>query len=209
MLTRLAPLVLVLALLLPAVAAAHPTPGKPALPTLTAKDEERLAAGKLFLKTERDESAEGAGTITGVIEITGSPAEVWSVLLDFESIPESSGAVKEANRYADDKGSPHRVINMQYVVKVAWVTITYHIHHDYFADQGYLVWTLDDSKENGIQLTIGSFSTWPGSKPGTTRFLYKTRVDTGRNIPDWVEEDLSEGSLKSYIKYVKKRVEQD
>ena len=196
------------ALLLPTGAHAHATPGKPRLPALSDKDEQRLREGKLVLRTERDAAAEGAGTITGLIEINGTPEDVWKVLLHFESIPESSAAVKEANRYADDRGAPHRVINVQYLVKVAWVSITYHIHHDYFADQQYLVWTLDDTKDNGIALTVGSFSTWPGSAPGTTRFLYNTRVDTGRNIPDWVEEDLSEGSLKSYIKYVKKRVEQ-
>ncbi len=195
------------AALLPLPVFAHSTPGKPKLPGLTAKDEERIRDGKLFLMTERDEAADGAGTITGLIEIDGSPADVWTVLLNFESIPDSSKAVKEANRYADDKASPHRVINVQYLVKVAWVSIVYHIHHDYFVDQNYLVWTLDETKENGIELTIGSFSTWPGSTPGKTRFLYRTRVDTGRSIPDWVEEDLSEGSLKSYIKYVKKQVE--
>ncbi len=195
------------ATLLPLPVFAHGTPGRPKLPTLTDKDEEKLREGKLFLTTERDAAADGAGTITGLIEIDGAPEDVWKVLLDFESIPQSSKAVKEANRYADDRGSPHRIINMQYMVKVAWVEITYHIHHDYFADQGYLVWTLDEAKDNGIELTIGSFSTWPGSAPGKTRFLYRTRVSTGRSIPDWVEEDLSEGSLKSYIRYVKKQVE--
>lgn len=195
------------ATLLPLSAFAHGTPGKPRLPALTDKDEERIREGKLFLTTERDEADDGAGTITGLIEIDGTPADVWKVLLKFESIPESSKAVKEADRYADDHGSPHRIINVRYMVKVAWVEVVYHIHHDYFSDQAYLVWTLDDTKENGIELTIGSFSTWPGSAPGKTRFLYRTRVSTGRSIPDWVEEDLSEGSLKSYIKYVKKQVE--
>ena len=196
------------AIAVPGLAFAHQTPGKPALPSLTEKDEQRLRDGKLFLRTDRDANADGAGTITGLIEIDGTPEEVWKVLLHFESIPDSSKAVKEANRYVDDRSNPHRQINVQYLVKVAWVSITYHIHHDYFEDQQYLVWTLDEARENGIELTVGSFSTWPGSAPGKTRFLYRTRVDTGRNIPDWVEEDLSEGSLKSYIKYVKKRVEE-
>ena len=182
--------------------------GKPSLPALTEKDLEKLADGKLVLKTERDEAKDGAGVITGIIDIEATPAEIWKILLDFESIPETSSAMKDAVRYRDDKGSPHRVIDVKYLVKVAWIEIIYHVHHDYFADQGYLVWSLDPTKENGIAATHGSFSLWPGSAPGKTRFLYNTLVDTGRNVPDWVEEDLSEGSLKSYIKAVKKRAEQ-
>ncbi len=196
-----------LLLLLAGTAQAHEwTRGKPTLPALTDKDKARLVDGKLVLKTERDESKDGAGVITGIIDIDATPAEIWTILLDFESIPETSSAMKDADRYFDDKGSPHRVINVKYLVKVAWIEIIYHVHHDYFADQGYLVWSLDPGKENGIAATDGSFSLWPGSN-GRTRFLYSTLVDTGRNVPDWVEEDLSEGSLKSYIKAVKKRAE--
>ena len=197
-----------LLLLLAGPAQAHDwTRGKPSLPSLSEKDQERLADGKLVLKTERDETKDGAGLITGIIDIEATPTEIWTILLDFEAIPETSSAMKDAVRYNDDKGSPHRVIDVKYLVKVAWVEIVYHVHHDYFADQGYLVWTLDPSKENGIAATVGSFSLWPGSARGRTRFLYETLVDTGRNVPDWVEEDLSEGSLKSYIKAVKKRAE--
>jgi hypothetical protein len=32
-------------------------------------------------------------------------------------------------------------------------------------------------------------------------------VDTGRSIPDWVEEDLTESSLKKYMKFVKTKAE--
>ncbi len=186
---------------------AHDAMTAPQIPKISAQEEERLRGGKLILHTERDSAADGAGIITGVIEVNATPEDIWRVLLRFESIPQSSKAMKEADRYFDDKGATHRVINMRYMLKVAWVEIVYHVHHDYFPGKNYLVWALDGTKDNGIAATIGSFSTWPGSAPGKTRFLYRTMVDTGRNIPDWVEEDLSESSLKSYIKYVKKTAE--
>jgi hypothetical protein len=186
---------------------AHEAVTAPRLPKISAHEEERLRDGKLVLHTERDASADGAGIITGVIEVNAAPEDIWRILLRFESIPQSSKAMKEADRYFDSKGADHRVINMRYMLKVAWVEIVYHVHHDYFPSKNYLVWALDGTKDNGIAATIGSFSTWPGSAPGKTRFLYRTMVDTGRNIPDWVEEDLSESSLKSYIKYVKKMAE--
>jgi len=186
---------------------AHEATRAPQMPQISAKEEARLAAGKLVLRTKRDSSADGAGVITGIIEIEAQPADIWKILLDFESIPQTSKAMKEASRYSDKKQTNHRIIDMRYMLKVAWVEVVYHVHHDYFPTKNYLVWALDPTKENGIEATAGSFSTWPGSKPGTTRFLYRTMVDTGRNIPEWVEEDLSESSLKSYIKYVKQEAE--
>ena len=205
---HLSSLVLAAALLLPAAAVAHDgSTSKPKLPTLAEKEEAKLSDGKLLLWTTRDENADGAGIVTGLIEIKATPAEIWTILLDFESIPETSGAMKSADRYEDTTAGASRVVGVEYLVKVAWVEIIYSVHHDYFAAQNYLVWTLDPNKTNGIESTVGSFSTWPGSTPGTTRFLYRTSVDTGRKVPDWVEEDLSEGSLKSYIKAVKSRAE--
>lgn len=192
-----------LLVLLPSLALA----AKPTMPSLSEKDEARLAEGKLVLRTAHSSTGEGSGTITGVIDIDATPAEVWKILLDFEDIPNSSAAVKEATRYHDAPAGSGRAIDMAYMLKVAWVEIRYHVHHDYFAGDQYLVWNLDKAKSNDIVDTTGSFSTWPGSS-GRTRFLYNTSINTGRNIPKWVEEDLSESSLKSYIKYVKKKAEQ-
>ncbi len=202
-------LTLVLLLFLPSVATSHSwTQGRPALPSLSAKEEAKLVDDKLLLWTHRDENDEGSGIVTGLIEIEATPQEIWKILLDFESIPETSGAMKTAVRYEDKPNGSSRIIGVEYMVKVGWVEIEYSIHHDYFAADNYLVWSLDPARENGIDATDGSFSTWPGSAPGRTRFLYRTSIDTGRNVPKWIEEDLSEGSLKSYIKAVKKRAEE-
>jgi hypothetical protein len=191
----------------PALAPAHNAIQAPKMPKVSVREEQRLREGKLVLRTERDATDEGSAVITGIIEVNATPEQIWKILLHFESIPQSSKAMKEADRYFDDKGADHRIINMRYMLKVAWVEVVYHVHHDYFPSAGYLVWALDGAKENGIAATVGSFSTWPGSSPGTTRFLYRTMVDTGRSIPQWVEEELSESSLKSYIKHVKKAAE--
>ncbi|MDA1010811.1 MAG: hypothetical protein O2888_04990, partial [Chloroflexi bacterium] len=91
--------------------------------------------------------------------------------------------------------------------KVAWGEIRYSGHHHYVPGQQFLTWTLDPAKTNELESTTGSFSTWPGSTPSKTRYLYNTSVDTGRSIPDWVEEDLTENALRKYMKFVKKKAE--
>jgi hypothetical protein len=191
----------------PRSALAHDFIGKPSFPTLTAKEQERLARGKLVLRTERG-SEDGSGLITGVIEINASIDEVWKLLLQFELVPQASKAVKEVTRYIDQPGKGGaRDVGIRYQVKIAWVNISYYIHHDIYSQQNYLNWTLDPTKEHDIARTDGSYSLWPGAKPGSARFVYITEVDTGRNIPDWIEEELTESSLKRFLVFIKKQAE--
>jgi len=191
----------------PGAALAHNVTGKPAPPKLSEKEEQRLRKGKLVLRTDRGK-AEGSGLITGIIEIDATTEDVWKLLVQFELVPVASKAVKETVRYVDEPGAgSSRSVGIRYLIKVAWVDITYHIHHDIFPDQHYLHWTLDKDRKNEIEKTDGSYSLWPGSGPGKVRFLYITEVKTGRNIPEWVEEELTESSLKRFLVFVKKRAE--
>lgn len=202
----MARLSLILILLLSLAAPATAAPPRPQLPSLDATEEAQLAQGKTVLQLSLD--GEGGGFVTGIAEIAASHDTVWDVLVAFERIPESTPGMKEAKRYLDRTAADGaREIGVSYLLKVAWVEVRYHIFHRWFPDQHYLVWNLDESKPNDIVETVGSFSTWPGSKPGTVRFLYQTRVRTGRSIPKWVEEDLSVTSVKRYIRFVKDQAE--
>jgi hypothetical protein len=88
-------------------------------------------------------------------------------------------------------------------LKVGWTEIRYHSAREYRAAEQYLTWVLDKDKPNDIEWTEGSYSTWPGAQPGTTVFLYKARIETGKAIPKWLEEHLTESSLKKYLVYIK------
>ncbi len=199
---------LLLCLTLPGTAKAHDGGGQPSFPQLTEKEELRLNKGKLVLRTERGNS-DGSGLITGIIEIRAEIDEIWKLLTKFELVPVASKAVKEVSRYDDqtEGGSKAGPVGIRYMLKVAWLEIVYYIHHDLVPEQHFLHWTLDSKRENDIVKTDGSYSLWPGSSAGTVRFLYITEVNTGRNIPDWVEEELTESSLKRFLVFIKKRAE--
>jgi hypothetical protein len=203
---RLVPILSALSLFAASTVLAHSDPApKPTFPTLTDRDEKKLLAGKLVTMQAIDG---GAGEVMGIIEIDATPAEVWKILIDFEGLPESTPNIREVTRYTDTTTGDTRIIDIAYMLKVAWVKIYYSVHHHYRPAQQYLIWTLDPAKENGLKSTTGSFSTWPSSTPNKTRYLYSTAVDTGRSIPAWVEEDLTESALKKYMKHVKKTAEQ-
>jgi len=79
----------------------------------------------------------------------------------------------------------------------------FHSHRTVNVSDNWLSWHLDDAKDNDIKATDGSYSLWPGSRPGTLVFVYKARIETGKRVPEWLEEELTESSLKKFLIYVK------
>jgi len=184
---------------------------RPTFPTVSGGEQEDLDDGKLVLRKQTD--GDQSGRITGVQLIDASEADVWKILLAFDRVPESNDSIKVAEDYTAEMGrtppAGGQFIDIHYELKVATTTIEYNVHHTHYASQNYLDWVLDDAKDNDIDATVGSFSTWP--VPGRTDqcyFLYITQIDTGRNVPEWVESLLTKTSLKGYLKFVKREAEQ-
>ncbi len=201
---RILTALLALSLAFPAFAA------KPSFPTLTEKEQGNLDDGDLILRKVSD--GDQAGQITGIQRIDASAADVWKILLAFDRIPESNDSIKVATDYTAEMNrtppSGGRFIDVHYQLSVAGTSIEYNVHHTYYAAQNYLEWVLDEEKDNGIEATAGSFSTWPvPGAPTQCYFLYITRIDTGRSVPGWVETLLTKTSLKGYLKFVKAEAE--
>jgi hypothetical protein len=188
-------------LLLPALAHA----GRPTLPILDAKQTERIEEGKLVL-VQVDEG-EGKAMVTGLIEIQTGPEKIWPILLSNDHIVAASRSVREVTTYRDVTTEGVRDLRIAFLMKIGFSEIRFHSHRTHYIDDQYMRWHLDEEKENDIASTIGAYSTWPGSKPGSTLFLYEARIDTGKNVPEWLEEELTEKTLKKYLVYVQEVAE--
>jgi len=184
------------------------TAERPVLPELTAKQEARVVEGKLVM-VPKPPQKEGHAAVTGIIEIEAEAQDIWAVLLSNEYIVESSKSVREVVTYHDvTDSSGARDLRLAFLMKVGWSEIRFHSHRTVRQAEGYMTWQLDTDKSNDIESSKGSYSTWPGSAPGRTRFLYEARIETGKKIPEWLEEELTESSLKKFLVYVKKIAEQ-
>lgn len=201
------PLALAALCLLVSWFAAPAEAGRPRLPTIPAAEEQRIREGKLWLTSERREG-ETLGEVVGVIEVKAPVEAIWKVLLDTRSITASSRAVQKVDVYGDQwLPDGTRRIDLAFLLKVGWSEVRYHTRRTYVPADHYMSWIIDKERANDILFTEGSYSTWPGASPGTHRLLYRTRVDTGKSIPQWLEEDLTESSLKRYLNYVKEEAE--
>lgn len=201
--TTLTPLALLgLALLIPSLAQA----AKPAMPTLSEADQEKVAAGKIVLKKTKD--AAGVTTVNAVCELGAPASELWPIIFSVEHIKASSGSVKELTATRDVTApNGNRELDLSYMLKVGWTEIRYSVKRTFIAAEETMSWVLDKEKETDIEWTEGSYSVYPGSAAGKTLFLYRARIETGKSIPAWLEEDLTESSLKKYLRYLKETAE--
>ncbi len=189
---------LVASLLLPSVAFA----GKPPKPTLTEKEASKLADGKLILTKESE--GDGAALVVGVLEIQAEEQAIWDIVLDNQHMVDSSGATKQVTTYHDQLGADGlRDLRLAFLMKVGFSEIRFHSHRTVNTDDGWMSWQLDDEQDNDIKATTGSYSLFPGSQPGSTLFVYRARIETGKKVPAWLEEELTESSLKKFLMYVK------
>jgi len=195
---RIVLLALTALLAVPSLASA----GQPTLPTMTEKEQSKVSDGKLVLLQEEAEN--GTAVVTGLLEIEGERAEIWDIVLDNAHIIASSGATKECVTYKDEIDADGlRDLRLAFMLKVGFSEIRFHSHRTVNLAEDWMTWELDQDKDNDIKATLGSYSLWPGSKPGTVLFVYKARIETGKRVPEWLEEELTESSLKKFLVYVK------
>ncbi len=181
--------------------------GRPTLPPLSADQLAKMGQGKVALTTRKDGET-GKAVVTGVAQIKAPHESIWSIILDSRHSKTASSAVKEVLTHQDTTAPDGtRTMAMEWHLRVALSSIKYHTIRIYHPRERYLNWSIDRSKKSDIADTTGSYSTHDSNSPGTVFLLYSARIDTGRNIPDWLEEDLTESGLKKYLQYVKRVAE--
>ncbi len=199
---RLIPILLALALLAPSLALA----GRPTLPKLTEKQQSKLTDGKLVLMQVSE--GEGKTMVTGLLEIRADSSEIWEIVLSNEHVVASSRATKEAVTYHDVTTDGVRDLRIAFMMKIGFSEIRFYSHRMHHVADEYMCWQLDRAKENDIEATVGCYSMWPASTPDKTLFLYEARIDTGKSVPEWLEEELTEKSLKKFLYYVQEVAEE-
>jgi len=193
-----------LALLLAAPAAA----ARPTLPEVSEDKLTKVQEGQVILQAVHDDEDSTWATLTGLVEIEATEDEIWSIITSADHTVAASKAMKECIVHRDDEVAPgHRQLEVTYRVQAGLEKVEYHVLRDYFPTERYLQWVIDQSKDNDIAWTEGTYSTHPGSDDDHLLLLYTSRVDTGRKLPKWLEEDLTNSSLKRYLKYVKTTAE--
>ena len=168
-------------------------------------DWQALLQGKVVVTKLGDSHSAGAVQTTNEASaiIPYPPAQVWSVVTDFESRPQYVPGSKdvhigrrEGNRLWIDEHLRILLINVRFTV-ISTVD----------PEQGSVTWVLDHSTRNDIADTTGSWTVVPLKDGIETLVRYRTWVDSGRSVPRLAEEFLTRRSLPKIVEGLRSEVQ--
>lgn len=207
--------------LLPLLLVTEPTSAVPAIPTpacvacnvdpeevrsgYSKADWKDLALGQIV--TTKTDTAGTDGGINTSVQTSAifphTPAQVWSVLVDFDSRPAFTPGLEESHI---KKVEGNRVW-LDERVRVWWVNIRYHIIDTLEPERGLISWVLDKNLDNDIKDSVGSWQLVPLPPGPQTLVRYRARLDTGQPVPAFVESFLVKRSLPKLVGGLREEVE--
>jgi ribosome-associated toxin RatA of RatAB toxin-antitoxin module len=150
-----------------------------------------LTAGQIVTETS---STEGQRVrAAGIVHFT--PREVWPTLVDFESRPKYLPGAQEIRMLRVDANR----VWLAERVRVLLVSIRYQVINTLDPEAGSVSWVLDDTVENDIAATTGSWQLVPVTDGRHTLVIYSNRLDTGQPVPRVIESFLLQRLLPQMI----------
>lgn len=143
-------------------------------------------------------------TVRAMALVPAAPARIWEIVSDPAHLRASSPSVRELMVRQDAPGPDGlRTQRLGYRVKVGLGEVRYNVVRVYDPAKGEMRWSLDPSEQNDIKATDGRFVLRP-DESGQTLFQYELRVDTGKPVPGFIQAELSEAGIKSFLQYVQR-----
>jgi ribosome-associated toxin RatA of RatAB toxin-antitoxin module len=170
-------------------------------------DEEwrRLTAGEVLASSVEERTEEGNplhnAQASAIIE--HPPDQVWTVVTDLESRPRYVPGNKEVKIVRVDG---NRVWSLQHL-RVLFMNIRFGVVSTLEPEQGVMRFVLDRDVGHDIEDTDGSWRLAPLRERRSTLVRYRTRVDTGRPIPGFVQSFFTRRSLPKLLEGVRQEVE--
>ncbi len=181
----------------------------PDAPSLTEKEEERLASGKVVVQQGLEPAREKGVRARAIAEVDASPEQVWQALLDFQARVPENKSLQKVEIYEDGWSGEVLHRKARWDLKVFGTEIIFHNNYVHDRGQSYLEWNLDDSKENDLVFSWGSYQVLPSPiHAGKSRLIYVTESDSGRTLPKWLKKEVAEGSMEKLIAGIRDRAQQ-
>jgi len=176
----------------------------PPLPKLLDAEWAQLRAGEPVLRDDvyTDPNGNSCGKGYALIKINGTPEQVWQTILDYDHYGDFFPNVDYCKLYRRDGDVYYAKFTLSVIVGIK---VTYHCKHTLHRADGWLEWTLDSSQTNEFKATDGRWVVWPFE--GGALVSYSVFVDTGRDVPEFIQNMASKWGLKQVVLSVKQRVE--
>ena len=156
-----------------------------------------LEGGEVLRDQQAGERAEQdlAGGASAESLIARPPAQVWSVLTDFERWPDFMPLVEKTQVAKRD--GPRLWVAQRF--SVMFVSMGHTTIYDLDARDGRLAWQLDTAEPHDIAASQGSWQLVPLHDGHETLVRYAAQMRAGRGVPEFVESWLRGRSLENLL----------
>ena len=138
----------------------------------------------------------------GSIEIDADPAEIMTVIADFEAYPQWVDGIRSAEiRQRDGDGRPTEVA---FEFSAMGFSATYTLRYQYEAEDGGVGWTTVEAS-GAVKDITGSYELEPLN--GDTKVTYRLAVELGVPVPGFLKRRADRTAINTALEGLKKRVE--
>ena len=139
----------------------------PSPTALNAEEGAKLAGGESVRKQIRYEDG---GRGISIMDVKGSPQDVWNVIMDFSSYPNWVDMLENTDIYFNNERNR---IKVAFTLSVLGIDVAYWIDHRYDLDAGHMTWQLDYDKHSDIDDSTGYWLVYAApNRPGFTRGVH-------------------------------------
>jgi ribosome-associated toxin RatA of RatAB toxin-antitoxin module len=172
--------------------------------TYSDTDWQALMRGKVVTAAVHDPHSAGGvqSTDEASAVIPYPPAEVWSVVTDFESRPHFVPGSKDVQI---TRREGNRLWIAEHL-RVLLISVRFVVISTLDPEHGAVTWVVDHDAPHDIAETTGSWAVVPLDSGQATLVRYRTWIDSGRSVPRFVEDFLTKRSLPKIVEGVRNEV---
>lgn len=173
---------------------------------LTADELARVEAGGVVVKAETYPTGDDkrAARIKAYCVINKPPDAVWAVMLNYQTFHEFMPRLERVEVLEKTKDT----MKVTQTVRTPLGVISYTLDLSYKRAQRTVSWALDKSRKHDIADTVGAWEFVPYGQ-GKTILRYTTTVDSGLDVPRFLEDFLIKNDLREVLTSMRRRTESD
>ena len=171
-------------------------PPAPAPISVTPAEQAQLAGREIVVRYQ------GPGKeTTAIMDMGAAPGAMMDAVMDLQPRERELSGIKSLEIYEQSPGH----MGARWEVGIAMFGAVFHIQYDYDAAAGWCVYALDETRDNTIVSSQGSYQVY--ALGDGSRMVYRSVSVGSESTPEWLSKKLATGSARDMLTGIRARAE--